>query len=73
MRSKRIQNPALGDCPTAALADQIRKLSMQCRQVRNLGLDRGQMLLREFIDSSAGSLSIVGEIEEGADLIDAEA
>jgi hypothetical protein len=69
-RSGGLQNPALGDRAVAALPDEGGQLSPKGAEIGQLPVHLGQVLPRDGVNGLAGSLPLVGEVEEGADLLE---
>ena len=68
-----LQDPALGDRAMAALPDEGGQLSPKGAEIGELPVHLGQVLPRDGVNGLTGSLPLIGEVEEGADLLDGEA
>src|SRR5690606_4530177 len=71
-RRERLDDAALGDRASAALADDAVQLMAQSLKIADLSLHLHQVLARDGIDRIAGPVALIGKPEEIAHLLDRE-
>jgi hypothetical protein len=67
MVAQRLDYAAVGDGPLCALPDHPLQLGFQRRQLRDPGLHRSELLLRDDVGGCAGLVGLVGEAQKVAD------
>jgi len=68
-RRQCLDDATLGDGPVPALSDHAIELLAKSLQIHDLAVDGLQMFLGDSIDRLAGLFLVVGETEQGADLL----
>src|SRR3546814_10442991 len=71
---ERLDDAAFGDDGTVpAPADDLVQLTAECRQIGELVIDLGQVLAGDRIYGGAGAISLIGQVEPRAHLLNGEA
>jgi hypothetical protein len=69
---KSFDDPAFGNGAAAALTDHAVEFPTQGSQICDLSIDLGPMFLGNGIDGFAGSIALVRQVEQCANLVERE-
>lgn len=69
-RRQRLDDPAIGNRATTALIDHAVEFMTQGAQVGNLSINLSPVLFGDCIDSVAGAIALVGQVEQCAHLVE---
>ncbi len=72
-RRQRFENATFRDCTAPTLIDHAAEFASEGSQIGNFSVDLGPMLPGNNINSLARLIALVGEIEQGTNLIKREA
>lgn len=67
---QRLDDPAIGNRAAATLIDHAVEFTTQSAQVGNLSINLGPVLFGDCIDSVAGAIVLVGQVEQCAHLVE---
>lgn len=72
LRRQRIDDPAVCYRALAALIKQTGEFALERLQIRDLLFDRVELIACNLVDSTAGTRTIVGKVEQRAHLVECE-